>query len=115
MKEPVSEDEGGSEEKSLHPNQNFAALATKNAATQPLWPVLFAVLSIALGYFWVLDRKSSILGSDTYAICSRKGDMVYTVDDKNTQTQCVVVSGSYIVDTGSLRGFFSQRCCLEFP
>lgn len=105
MKESASEDEAGSEARSLHSELNSATLPTTQPANQRSWSLLFAVLSVALGYFLVVRTKSSISGIDSYAICSRKPDMVYTVDDKNTQTQCVVVAGSYIVDTGSLGEF----------
>ena len=37
-----------------------------------------------------------------YAICSRSGARVYTVDDANPTVQCLVVQDEFIVDTGSL-------------
>ncbi|KAF8070294.1 amidohydrolase family-domain-containing protein [Lyophyllum atratum] len=46
---------------------------------------------------------SSTKASNSYALCSREGNKVYTVDAQNAQTQCIVVQGSYIVDLGSLQ------------
>jgi hypothetical protein len=62
-----------------------------------LVPIL--VLSI---YIYFTSQSSTAL-SDTYALCSRDGNNIYTVDEKNSRTQCIVVHGSYIVDTGTLR------------
>lgn len=41
--------------------------------------------------------------SGTYALCSHEVDKVYTVDENNSQTQCIVVHNGYIHDTGALR------------
>ncbi|KAG5636359.1 hypothetical protein H0H81_008307 [Sphagnurus paluster] len=46
------------------------------------------------------DYRSST--PDSYALCSRDSDKVYTVDGENSQTQCIVVRGAFIVDRGSL-------------
>jgi len=64
-------------------------------------PALFGSLAIALGIY-VASKTRATTVPESYAICSKKGNKVYTVDDENSQTQCVVVSGAYIVDTGSL-------------
>lgn len=42
---------------------------------------------------------------ETYALCSRDGNHIYTVDAQNSKTQCIVVHESFIVDTGVLRKF----------
>ncbi|KAF9455444.1 amidohydrolase 3, partial [Collybia nuda] len=44
----------------------------------------------------------------SYALCSRTGKGVYTVNAKNTQQQCLVVHEEHIVDTGDL-GDIQQR------
>jgi outer membrane protein assembly factor BamB len=41
----------------------------------------------------------------SYALCSRTGKGVYTVDAKNSQQQCLVVHEERIVDTGDLGEF----------
>ncbi|KAI0305633.1 amidohydrolase family-domain-containing protein [Multifurca ochricompacta] len=39
---------------------------------------------------------------DAYAICSRSGAYVYTVDPDYPRAQCMVVQGSYIIDVGAM-------------
>ena len=39
---------------------------------------------------------------DAYALCSRSGANIYTVDPNNPRAQCMVVQGSYIVDVGAI-------------
>lgn len=39
-------------------------------------------------------------GFASYALCSRDGRNIYTVDDKNSQVQCLIVRGTDIVATG---------------
>jgi len=47
------------------------------------------------------DRRRAPL-PDTYALCSRSGANIYTVDPNYPRAQCMVVQGSYIVDTGAI-------------
>lgn len=60
--------------------------------------VLLAVTLIVYAYFQSPEAVSS-----SYAICSKDGKRIYTVDAQNSQTQCIVIRGSFIVDTGLLR------------
>lgn len=39
---------------------------------------------------------------DAYALCSRSGAYIYTVDPDYPRAQCMVVQGSYIVDVGAI-------------
>ena len=39
---------------------------------------------------------------DAYALCSRSGANIYTVDPNYPRAQCMVVQGSYIVDVGAI-------------
>lgn len=39
---------------------------------------------------------------DAYALCSRSGANIYTVDPDFPRAQCMVVQGSYIVDVGAI-------------
>ncbi|KAN0114100.1 Amidohydrolase family domain containing protein [Russula decolorans] len=39
---------------------------------------------------------------DAYALCSRSGANIYTVDPNYRRAQCMVVQGSYIVDVGAI-------------
>ena len=66
--------------------------------------LLVAALSLFLGYYGAKKEPATSL-PDVYALCSAQGDKVYTVDANNSQTQCIVVSGSRIVDTGTLGEF----------
>lgn len=61
---------------------------------------------VALPFLWpyLRDREGMSPHEDAkpYAVCSAQPDGVYTVDAQNTVTQCVVVQGELIADTGSL-------------
>jgi hypothetical protein len=66
---------------------------------------------------WVCKGGPEVLASN-YAVCSRVGAKVYTVDDNNPTVQCLVVHDAFIVDTGSLGSFqhihhnvLSCLCC----
>jgi len=39
---------------------------------------------------------------DAYALCSRSGAHIYTVDPDFPRVQCMVVQGSHIVDVGAI-------------
>ncbi|KAF9467258.1 amidohydrolase family-domain-containing protein [Collybia nuda] len=53
------------------------------------------------GYTYFQSPKA--VSDPYYALCSRDGKGIYTVDAQNTQTQCIVIRGSYIIDTGLLQ------------
>ena len=59
----------------------------------------FVISVIFLIYRHVAMKDHSV--SPSYAICSRDGPWIYTVDEANSRTQCLVVRDSYIVDTGT--------------
>jgi hypothetical protein len=59
-----------------------------------------AILSIlCLAY---VSRKERTPLQDAYALCSRSGSHIYTVDPDYPRVQCMVVQGSYIVDVGTI-------------
>jgi hypothetical protein len=59
-----------------------------------------AILSIlCLAY---VSRKERTPLPDAYALCSRSGSHIYTVDPDYPRAQCMVVQGSYIVDVGTM-------------
>jgi hypothetical protein len=69
------------------------------------WAMYLAVASAIVACLMAIKHTSSSTQSilpETYALCSRQPDGVYTVDQHNSQTQCIVVKGAYIVETGSL-------------
>lgn len=39
---------------------------------------------------------------DTYVICSSSGRKIYTVDNENSNAQCMIVHDEHILDTGDL-------------
>ncbi|PPQ64997.1 hypothetical protein CVT26_015706 [Gymnopilus dilepis] len=75
--------------------------ATSNRSTWTALGLLVAALSLFIAYYGAVKESVTFL-PDVYALCSRQADKVYTVDGKNSQTQCIVVNGSRIVDTGPL-------------
>ncbi|KAH9485282.1 Putative amidohydrolase YtcJ [Psilocybe cubensis] len=83
-------------------NANDKDKQPPNKGSRGRWALLTGVLSIALGYYFasVSIKPSSTV--NVHILCSKEGNKIYTVDDKNSQTQCVVFQGAYVVDTGSL-------------
>jgi hypothetical protein len=49
-----------------------------------------------------LPRRDSGKLPSSYALCSRSGKGIYTVDANNSQQQCLVVHEEHFVDTGNL-------------
>ncbi|KZT19709.1 hypothetical protein NEOLEDRAFT_1141709 [Neolentinus lepideus HHB14362 ss-1] len=64
--------------------------------------ILLLLLSLTLTSIVVVFRPTSNDLPASYAICSRDGNGIYTVDAQNTRVQCMVVRGATIIDTGSL-------------
>jgi hypothetical protein len=65
--------------------------------------VATALLAVVLAAYAYFQSPKAVSGS--YALCSRDGNKIYTVDAHNSRTQCIVIHGSYIIDTGLLRAF----------
>lgn len=63
----------------------------------------YLFVAIALAVLLLLASNPAEQRSDTYALCSEDGNQIYTVDEFNSQKQCIVVRDSLIVYTGSLR------------
>ncbi|RDB25349.1 putative amidohydrolase YtcJ [Hypsizygus marmoreus] len=63
---------------------------------------LLALLVLAISAYFALEARY-FASPNSYALCSKEGPKIYTVDANNSQTQCIVVQGSYIVDQGALR------------
>ena len=62
--------------------------------------LIFSSLAIS-ACFWIYTQVSPASVS-CYAICSRSGKRVYTVDDNYPTVQCLVIQDEFIVDIGSL-------------
>jgi len=58
--------------------------------------------AVTISAFVLLYKPPPIPSLRSYAICSRDGSWIYTLDELNPRTQCLVVRGSYIVDSGTL-------------
>ena len=62
--------------------------------------VTSAILSISCLVY--VGGRGSVPLPDAYALCSRSGAYIYTVDPDYPRAQCMVVQGSYIVDVGAI-------------
>src|SRR5258707_5894781 len=65
---------------------------------------LFYVTSAILIIYYLASVPSRVRAPlpDAYALCSRSGANIYTVDPNYPRAQCMVVQGSYIVDVGAI-------------
>lgn len=63
--------------------------------------ILVFSLAFSCVVFLLYRRQQGPLPA-SYALCSRSGQRIYTVDDAGSRVQCVAVHYSEIVDTGSL-------------
>jgi hypothetical protein len=94
---------------------NCPATASTERSSLP-WAVYLAAASAIVACLMAINHSSSSTSTlpETYALCSRRPDGVYTVDQHNFQTQCIVVQGPYIVETGSLSKLYYllPRCFL---
>jgi hypothetical protein len=59
--------------------------------------VILSILCLA----YVGKRERTPL-PDAYALCTRSGAHIYTVDPDFPRVQCMVVQGSHIVDVGAI-------------
>lgn len=73
--------------------------------------LLVGAVAVTSGIAFISKRDGGDLPT-SYALCSRTGKGVYTVDAKNTQQQCLVVHEERIVDTGYLGELFLDALCL---
>lgn len=80
-------------------------LKARGSSSQPSawswkWQFLLALIPIFFALYARVPESRELPTS--YALCSKNVGKIYTVDANNTQTECIVVDGSYIVNTGSL-------------
>ncbi|KAG1761990.1 amidohydrolase family-domain-containing protein [Suillus occidentalis] len=69
---------------------------------------LVILISLAAFAAWFLSPEKISSLSHSYAICSSSGARVYTVDHVVPNVQCLVVDGSFILDTGSLEDVMAR-------
>lgn len=74
--------------------------------------VLTVLIFVSLvGVTWILSRSGSVSSQESYALCSRDGAKIYTVDEHDYKVQCIVVHGHLIVDRGTLCEFMGRLPC----
>ncbi|KAG6862307.1 hypothetical protein C0995_016005 [Termitomyces sp. Mi166 len=83
------------------PNGN-AHVYKATAPTRLSPQLLLTSVALLLSVFVFVDPRSFRNPPVSYALCSKEGNKVYTVDVDNSQTQCIVVVGAFIADRGSL-------------
>jgi hypothetical protein len=87
---------------SVQRQQPAPPAASKSPRT--LWVLVAALgLSALLFFAWnSFTTGGSIDYMAPYALCSSEPYDIYTVDARNSQTQCILVDNGYIASTGSL-------------
>jgi hypothetical protein len=68
--------------------------------SQQLFLIFLIPLAIPVFFLWPPFQRHLSLAS--YALCSRNGTRIYTVDAMNTKVQCAVIHNSKFVDVGPL-------------
>lgn len=63
--------------------------------------ILWASVLLSVAAF-LASKNSKTSLSESYAICSRAGEKIYTVDEAGSHVQCLAIHKSEIVDTGFL-------------
>lgn len=64
--------------------------------------VLIILLSLAVSAIVVFGPGNDVPLPPSYALCTRDGDNIYTVDEENKRVQCLLVQDAHIIDAGSL-------------
>ncbi|EIM82980.1 uncharacterized protein STEHIDRAFT_102473 [Stereum hirsutum FP-91666 SS1] len=95
--EPAFRPEKSRDHNSPSPKAQAQSKSSLITAQRVLWA---CSVSLAALYFIFLHARESSL-RDTYAVCSKEGPNIYTVDPANPRVQCLVVDGKTILDTGS--------------
>lgn len=85
-------------------SNNDTKLSSQAPNTWWSWKLQFflGMVSLVCALYMAMKPRGFALLPESYALCSKQTNKVYTVDDKDTQTQCIVVDGVHIVNTGSL-------------
>jgi len=68
------------------------------------WQFALGIVSLVCALYVAMKPRGFAMLPESYALCSKQTNKVYTVDNKDTQTQCIVVDGVHVVNTGSLGG-----------
>ncbi|OCH90259.1 hypothetical protein OBBRIDRAFT_793498 [Obba rivulosa] len=95
-RQPTPEDMKGDKDVPLHPTPRSG---------QSRYCISVASASLLISLLTVIIYRrcvSSTTLSSSYALCTPNGANIYTVDDKNSKVQCLVVRNSHFVDAGPL-------------
>lgn len=68
------------------------------------------LVAVGLSLLSLLSTTYPTALPKSYALCSRSGTGVYTVDDNDSRVQCIVVHESLIIDTGDLGEQLTSLC-----
>jgi hypothetical protein len=75
--------------------------------------IFLASVALSCVAFLLYAKRQQLPLSESYVLCSRIGNQIYTVDDTGSRVQCLAVHNSQIVATGSLGGsFFILKHCV---
>lgn len=77
----------------------------KAAILQSNFLKLFSIATLASAIFWAKTSRAPGSMPASYAVCSVEGEGIYTVDNRNSRVQCIVVNTTRIIDIGDLGKF----------
>ncbi|KAJ7782863.1 amidohydrolase family-domain-containing protein [Mycena metata] len=102
---PVSADNSFTDHTKQVPVQIKAEVPAPSKSPKTLW-IVFVALGLSSLLYFASDVSYFTSGASTdhsasYALCSSEPS-IYTVDIRNTQTQCILVHNGYIANTGTL-------------
>ncbi|KAF7375991.1 putative amidohydrolase YtcJ [Mycena sanguinolenta] len=98
-KRPVSSDSALAKEDPVCAKEE----STPPKSASPSWIFLGALGLSALVFFASSSSTGGLTNySAPYVLCSSEPSKVYTVDAKNSQTQCILIDNGYIAKTGTL-------------
>ncbi|KAF9474742.1 hypothetical protein BDN70DRAFT_884495 [Pholiota conissans] len=66
------------------------------------WKLLATAICLSFVAYHVTTQPEHV-SPQTYALCSKEGQRIYTVDENNTSVECIVVHGARIADSGDLK------------
>lgn len=92
----------------LETNSDVTQISSLPSASVALKTVLIFLSLSASTFFWFYTQVPPA-SVNCYAICSRSGARIYTVDDANNIVQCLVIQDELIVDIGSLGALSSSN------
>ncbi|KAI0692540.1 amidohydrolase family-domain-containing protein [Cerioporus squamosus] len=103
-------DGAAAEKAGVRISRGSAFYAQPPSSSRTVKILLVALSLVTSGYVFYdsLALRSHQAFSDSYALCSREGAQIYTVDPENPRAQCLTVRGDTFVSTGSLEHILSH-------